>query len=260
MKLKTILLFATIIVGSCLSSCNNKVTPTPDKQEVKLDALMDGTLVVLSFQVDGEDFYVPFVKVGDTYQLLEDYATRAGEPENSDKYYIMIEHDKVNSLLKFYVREKATHNLVATAVYDIKESTLEVTAGNKKYKVTNIKLDVSGDSGTLAAALVKGSKVEISVRYYSNPPTVFTFINDGIFACSITGKDAEYFQASMKLDGSTLIFSAENWDYPDCDLKIHFYTGTNTYKYMTVRHDAYDSHTISVNGTDITSNLKEEKL
>ena len=252
MKLKTILLLAIAIVGTCLTSCNKN---NPNEQEVKLDTLADGTIVVLSFQVNEEDFYVPFVKVGDTYQLLEEYLlTRAGEPEAPEKKYdIMMVHDKSKSFLTFYVREKASGNLVLTAVYDIKTSTLEATVGNKMYKVTNIKLDVSG--GTLAAALIKGSKVVISVKFYGKV-TVFTFINDGVFACSITGQDAEEFQgSSLKQDGSTLIFSAENWNDPDSNLKIHFYTDKNTYKFMTVHHDAYDSHTISVNGTDITSKL-----
>lgn len=260
LKLKTILLIATVIVGSCLTSCNNKANPTLNEEAVSLDTLMDGTIVVLSFQVNGEDFSVPFVKVGDTYQLLEDYLlTRAGESEASEKDYdITMVHDKAKSLLTFYVKEKATGSLVLNAVYDIKNNTLEATAGDKTYKVTNLKLDVSGDSGTLAAALVKGSKVVISVKYYGNT-TVFTFINDGNFACSISGKDAEDFQgSSLKLDGSTLKFHAVNWNDPDSELEIHFFPDNNTWKFWTVHHDAYDSHTISVNGTDITTKLKKE--
>lgn len=256
MKLKTILLLAIVIVGSCLISCNKN---NPHEQEVKLDALTDGTLVVLSFQVNGEDVYVPFVKVGNTYQLLEDYLlTRAGEteaPEN--KYDIVMVHDKSKSFLTFYVKEKASGNLVLTAVYDINSSTLEATVGNKTYKVTNIKLDVSGDAATLASALVKGSKVVISVKFYGKT-TIFTFINDGAFACSVTGNDAELFQASLKLDGSTLKFHAVNWYDPDSELEIHFFPEKNTWKFWTVHNDAYDSHTISVNGTDITSKLTKE--
>ena len=257
MKLKTILLLAIAIVGTCLTSCN-KINP--NKQDVALDTLMDGTIVFFLFQLNDEDFYVPFVRVGDTYLLMDDSWTRAGEQEPSEKNYdITMVHDKANALLTFYVREKASSNLVLTAVYDIKNSTLEATSGNEKYRVTNFKLEVFGDSGTLAAARVKGSKVVISVKFYGNT-TVFTFINDGNFACSITGKDAEEFQgSSLKQDGSTLIFSAENWNDPDSNLKIHFYTEKNTYKYMTVHHDAYDSHTISVNGTDITSKLTQER-
>lgn len=267
MKLKTILLLATIIVGCCLTSCTNNFTPA--EPEVTLDALMDGTIVVLSFQVNGEDLYIPFVRVGDTYQLLYEYLTRAGEPELSEEdCEITIEHDKTNSLLKFHVWEKKTSDLVLTAIFDIKQSTLEVISGNSKYEVTNTKMAVSGvdianllngHSGTLADALVKGSKVVISVKFYGQA-TVFTFINDGHFTCSITGRDAEEFQGSLKLDGSTLIFSAENWYDYDSNLKIHFYPEKNTYKFMTVRHDAYDSHTISVNGIDITSDLTKEDL
>ena len=266
MKLKTILWLAAVIVGSCLISCTQKNTPT--EPETTLDALMDGTIVVLTFQVNGEDFYVPFVRVDDTYRLLDDDGTRAGNPELSEKDCdITIEHDKANSRLKFYVRERKTSDLVLTAIFDIKQSTLDVIAGNARYNVTNMKMAVSGveiatllkgKSGTLADALVKGSKVVISVKFYGRT-TVFTFINDGLFACSITGSDVEEFQgSSLKLDGSTLIFSAENWNDPDSNLKIHFNTEKNTYKFMTVIHSAYDSHTISVNGIDITSTLTKE--
>lgn len=257
MKLKTILLLATVIVGCCLISCSKA---NPIEQEVKLDALADGTIVVLSFEVNGEDIYVPFVRVGDTYQLLEDYLlTRAGEseaPEN--KYDIVMVHDKATFLITFYVKEKATGKLVLTAVYDIKSSTLEATEGNKTYRVTNIKLEAFGDSGTLAAALVKGSKVVITVKFYGKA-TVFTFINDGAFACSISGADVEEFQgSSLKQDGSTLKFHAVNWNDPDSELEIHFFTEKNTWKFWTVHNAAYDSHTISVNGTDITSKLTKE--
>lgn len=260
MKLKTILLLATAIVGTCLTSCNNKANPTSNKQEVKLDALTDGTIVVLYYQLNDEEFYIPFVRVGDTYQLLEDYwLTRAGEGEDSQKYDITLVHDKSKSYITFYVKEKATGNLVLTAVYDIKSSTLEATAGNKTYKITNVKLDVFGKSDTtLAAALVKGSKVVISVKFYGKT-TVFTFINDGNFACSITGNDVDDFQgSSLKLDGSTLKFHAVNWNDPDCELEIHFFPEKNTWKFWTVHNAAYDSHTISVNGTDITTKLKKE--
>jgi hypothetical protein len=266
--MKKFLLLATVIVGSCLTSCTNKIA-LPE-QEATLDALMDGTIVVLSFQLNGEDFYVPFVRVGDTYQLLYEDLTRAGEPELSEEDCdITMEHDKTNSILKFYVREKKTSDLVLTAIFDIKQSTLEVIPGNSKYEVTNTKIAVSGieiakllngHSGTLADALVKGSEVVISVKFYGQA-TVFTFINEGHFTCSITGRDAEEFKgSSLKLDGSTLIFSAKNWYDSDSNLKIHFYPEKNTYKYMTVRHDAYDSHTISVNGIDITSKLTKEDL
>lgn len=266
MKLRTILLLVIVIVGSCLSSCSNK--DNPKEPEVTLDALMDGTIMVLSFQVNDEDFYIPFVRVGDTYQLWDESLTRADEATITEKdCEITMVHDKANSLLTFYVREKKTSDLVFTAVVDIKRSTVEIIGGDAKYKVTNVKVEVSnvelnnllnGNSDSLAAALVKGSKVVISCKFYGKE-TVFTFVNEGHFTCTVTGKDAGDFQGSLKLDGSTLIFNAENWNDFDCNLKIHFYTGKNTYKFMTVTHDAYDSHTISVNGTDITSKLTQER-
>jgi hypothetical protein len=34
----------------------------------------------------------------------------------------------------------------------------------------------------------------------------------------------------------------------------------NTFKFWTIKHDIYKSHTISVNGTDITSKLTKESI
>ena len=89
----------------------------------------------------------------------------------------------------------------------------------------------------------------------------FTFVNEGgKFSCKITGHEADNFEgSSLKLEGNLLIFRADNWSDIDCSLRIDFNTATDTFKFMTIRHAYYNSHTISVNGTDITSKLKEER-
>ena len=267
------LLIATIISGSCLTACSNNDNPA--EPEVTLeDALKNGTIVVLTFNLNGEDFYVAFVRVGDTYELLDyDKAlTRADEPALTEKDcdFLMV-HDKDNNLIKFTVKEKKTSDLVLTAIIDIKESTMEVIPGDPKYKVSGVKMKVSnveitnllkekGEGVTLADALVKGAKVEVA--YYwggSKEPTLFTFINEGgTFSCKITGDSPDTFErGSLSSEGNLLRFSAINYD-PYCTLKIDFNTVTNTYKFFTVFHDNYDSFKISVNGTDITSKVTKE--
>ena len=269
-----ILLIATVIGEGSLTSCSHD-SDNPVVPEVTLeDALKDGTIVVLTFNVNGEDFYVGFVRVGDTYELLDyDKAlTRADEPTITEKDCdFSMEHDKANNLIKFTVKEKNTSDLVMTAIIDIKESTMEVIPGDPKYKVTGVKMKVSnveitnllkekGEGITLVDALVKGAKVVVA--YYwnrSEEPTLFTFTNEGeSFSCQITGNSPDTFEkGSLRSEGNSLRFSALNWD-PDCSLEINFNTVTNSYKFWTVHHDYYDSFTISVNGTDITSKLTKE--
>lgn len=266
-------LIATVISGSCLTSCNSDDNHAESEMTLE-DALKNGTIVVLTFNINGEDFYVAFVRVGDTYELLDyDKAlTRADEPTITEKDcdFSMV-HDKDNNLIRFTVKEKKTSDLVLTAIFDIKESTMEVIPGDPKYKVTGVKMKVSnveitnllkekGEGVTLTDALVKGAKVEVA--YYwggSKEPTLFTFINEGgTFSCKITGNSPDSFERGrLRSEGNLLRFSAINYDYYS-SLEIDFNTVTNTYKFFTVFHDNYDSFKISVNGTDITSKLTKE--
>ena len=279
-KMKNLLTVALLALSMGLASCDNVVSvfDKPVEPEITLeDALKDGTIVVLTFNVNGEDFYVAFVRVGDTYELLDyDKAlTRADEPTITEQDCdFKMEHDKANNVIKFTVTEKKTSDLVMTAIIDIKASTIEIIPGNSKIKVTGVKMKVSnieitsllkekGEGVTLADALVKGAKVEITYNWSENRnPTVFTFVNEGgKFSCKITGHEADNFEgSSLKLEGNLLIFSADNWSDIDCSLRIDFNTATDTFKFMTIRHDYYNSHTISVNGTDITKSLKEVPL
>lgn len=268
------LLTVVVIGGSCLSSCSSN-DDNPTVREVTLeDALNDGTIVALTFNLNGEDFYVAFVRVGDTYELL-DYGkaqTRGDEPTITEKDCdFKMEHDKANNVIKFTVTEKKTSDLVLTAFIDIKESTMEVIPGDPKYKVTGVKMKVSnveitnlikenGEGVTLTDALVKGAKVEI-VYKWSDGTTTFTFTNDGgTFSGVVTGENAQQFNTFLKLEGNELFFSAKDkdWFSTDSNLEIKFNIVKNTYKFWTVTHDVYKSHTISVNGTDITQSIKRE--
>ena len=272
-----ILLIAIVMGGSVLTSCSSE-SDNPVQPEVTLeDALKDGTIVAIAFNLNGEDFYVAFVRVGDTYELLDfDKAlTRGEEPTITEKEcdFTMV-HDKANNVINFTVKEKTTSGLVLTAIIDIKASTIEIIPGDPKYKITGVKMKVSnveitnllkekGEGVTLTDALVKGAKVEITYKWSENRnPTVFTFVNEGgKFSCKITGHEADNFEgSSLKLEGNLLIFRADNWSDIDCSLRIDFNTATDTFKFMTIRHAYYNSHTISVNGTDITSKLKEGRI
>jgi hypothetical protein len=269
-------LIAALIGGSCLTSCNTSDdNPSPAPEVTLEDALTDGNVVAMAFNLNGEDFYVAFVRVGDTYELLDfDRAmTRAEEPVITEKdcEFTMI-HDKENNQIKFTVKEKKTSGLVLTAVIDIKQSTMEVTPGDPKYKVTGVKMKVSnveitnllkkkGEGVTLTDALVKGAKVEVS--YYwerSKTPTVFTFTNEGgTFSCKTTGYNNDTFEKGrLWSEGNLLRFSVINNVNPYCSLEIDFNVPNMTYKFFTVFHDYYDSFKISVNDTDLTSKINKE--
>ena len=275
MKQKLFAFFAAAMLLLGMSACTNDDNPAAPEAEITLeDALNDGTIVVLTFNLNGEDFYVAFVRVGDTYELL-DYGkalTRADEPALTEKDcdFSMV-HDKDNNLIKFTVKEKKTSKLIFTAILDINQSTVEVIPGDSDIKVTGFKMKVSNveitnllkdvsDGVTLADALVKGSKVVITYKWDNNT-TVFTFINKGggTFSCDINGPETEYVKASLTLEGGTLFFSAKDWTASDFDLEIKFNVANNSYKFWTITHDTYRSHTISVNGVDITDKLTRER-
>ena len=277
-KMKNLLTMILLSLTMCVTSCDNSVG-VPDKPaepEVTLeDALNDGTVVAFTFNLNDEEFYVAFVRVGDTYELLDfDKAqTRAEEPVITEKdcEFSMV-HDKDNNQIKFTVKEKKTSGLVLTAVIDIKQSTMEVTPGDPKYKISGVKMKVSnveitnllkkkGEGVTLTDALVKGAKLEVS--YYwerSKTPTVFTFTNEGgTFSCKTTGYNNDTFEkGSLRSEGNLLRFSVINNVNPYCSLEIDFNVPNMSYKFFTVFHDYYDSFNISVNDTDITSNIKRE--
>ena len=270
------LLMATVFGGSFLTSCkSNDDNPVEAKVTLE-DALNNGTIVAFTFSVNDEEFYVAFVRVGDTYELL-DYGkamTRGDEPTITEKNCdFIMEHDKANNVLKFTVKEKTTSDLVLTAFIDLNESTIEVIPGDPKFKVTGVKMKVSNveitqllkekDEGvTLTDALVKGAKVAVVYKWNNSNTTTFTFTNDGgTFSCAITGDEAGIFNSFLKLEGNELFFSAKDkdWFSTDCNLEIKFNIVKNTYKFWTVTHDTYNSFTISVNGTDIRSKLKEDR-
>ena len=277
--MKKLLTMTLLALSMGLTGCNDAagVPDNPTQPEVTLeDALKDGTIVAMAFELNGEEFYVAFVRVGDTYELLDlDKAlTRAEEPTITEKDcdFTMV-HDKANNVINFTVKEKKTSDLVLTAIIDINTSTMEVIPGDPKFKVTGVKMKVSnveitnllkekGEGVTLIDALVKGAKVEI-VYKWEDTSTIFTFTNEGgTFSCVISGPTTKDISGSLKIDGNELFFSAKDtsWLSPEFDLEIKFNYVKNTFKFWTIKHDIYKSHTISVNGTDITSKLTKESV
>ena len=278
-KMKKLLTMTLLALSMGLTGCNDAagVPDNPTQPEVTLeDALKDGTIVAMAFELNGEEFYVAFVRVGDTYELLDlDKAlTRAEEPTITEKDcdFTMV-HNKANNVINFTVKEKKTSDLVLTAIIDINTSTMEVIPGDPKFKVTGVKMKVSnveitnllkekGEGVTLTDALVKGAKVEI-VYKWEDTSTIFTFTNEGgTFSCVISGPTTKDISGSLKIDGNELFFSAKDtsWLSPEFDLEIKFNYVKNTFKFWTIKHDIYKSHTISVNGTDITSKLTKESI
>jgi hypothetical protein len=285
MRAKRFFNFLVVVLLSCsaatiLTACGKDDDPV-NHEVTLLDALNDGTIVAFTFEVNGEEFYVAFVRVGDTYELL-DYGTtraagnaltRADEPTITEEdCEFTMEYDKANNVIKFTVKEKKTSDLVLTAFIDLNESTIEVIPGDPKYKVTGVKMKVSNveitqllkekDEGvTLIDALVKGAKVEIKYKW-SEGTTTFTFTNEGgTFSCAIAGENAQNFNSFLRLEGNELFFSAKdkNWFSTEGNLEIKFNIVKNTFRFWTVYHDVYESHTVSINGTDITNTLKEER-
>ena len=280
-KLKMWMLSAILLCGTAVmfTSCTaNDNNDNPVGPEITLeDALKDGTIVAFTFNLNGEDFYVAFLRVGDTYELL-DYdkmaPRRSAEPAEpaikAEDCTFAMEHDKANDLLKFFVNEKKTSKLIFTATFDIKQSTVDVVPGDSDIKVTGFKMKVSNveitkllkdvsDGVTLADALVKGAKVVITYKWYDKS-TTFTFTNNGgTFSCQLSGT-TEYIDGKLTSEGSTLFFSTTDWTNDEYTLEIKFNVANNTFKFWTIRHEVYKSHTISVNGVDITNKLTEERL
>jgi len=269
-------LLAVLTLATTTSCDKQSVNDNPvEVPSVTLDdVLNEGVVVNFSFNLDGEDYVVAFMRVGDDYVLLDDdlpaNATRAENNSNNSKLKFTLEHKKADDQLHLHVTDDG-NNAVMTIVIDLKAKTIKVVPANPQVEVPNIKMTISNVEVTeqlkrvdstpiLADALVKGSTVVITYNCSRNSPTTFTFTYDGEkYACKITGSDAANYEGSSLTvkDGNSLFFDATNWNDFECTLQIYFYTANNTYRFWTRRADTYDSHTISVNGTDLTSTLKE---
>ena len=137
------------------------------------------------------------------------------------------------------------------------------TAVSLKYggalKVKSVKAKKKSSAPTLKDALADGATVVINYTWSGTNVTTFTYTNNGgTYTGNTTGVDAEYFDNNMSMDGTTLVFAAIDPDHTDALVVIRFYTDTNEY-YFANKGSLFTSFTISVNGTDVTSQLKEVK-
>ena len=126
-------------------------------------------------------------------------------------------------------------------------------------KVIGVKAEKKAAAPTLKDALANGATVVINYTWFDENVTTFTYTNNGgTYTGNTTGVDAGYFTNGMSMSGTTLRFTASNTDATEANVSIDFYTDTNEY-YFNSKDTGFTSFTISVNGTDLTSQLKEVK-
>ena len=131
---------------------------------------------------------------------------------------------------------------------------------NTGYKFRKVEVKKKASTPTLKDALADGATVVITYTWMSGTNvTTFTYTNNGgNYTGSTTGDDAEYFANDMSKEGTTLKFTASNPDHSAAaDVSIDFDTDTN--EYVASKGGYFTSFTISVNGTDLTSQLTEVK-
>ena len=138
------------------------------------------------------------------------------------------------------------------------KQTVTVTYTGSK-KVIGVKAEKKSSAPTLKDALADGATVVITYTWFDTNVTTFTYTNNGgTYTGNTTGVEAEYFANGMSKDGTTLKFTVSNVDIPEANVSIDFDTDTNEY-YFNGKGSGFTSFTISVNGTDFTSQLKEVK-
>ena len=142
-----------------------------------------------------------------------------------------------------------------TAIKMGSEVKLNTKAG---YKFRKVEVKKAASTPTLKDALADGATVVITYTWMGTNVTTFTYTNNGgNYTGSTTGADAEYFDNEMSMVGMNLKFRASNLDISDANVSIGFYTDTN--EYVASKGSSFTSFTISVNGTDVTSQLTEVK-
>ena len=152
-------------------------------------------------------------------------------------------------------------NWQATPAEQRAGQTVTLTYSGKK-KVRSITIEKKAEAPAAAAiapALVDGAVVVIKFAW-EDGDTYFTFTNNaGTFSLNISGEDASHFaNSSLTKNGDALIFTASHDMLSGARLGIQFNTTDNTF-YFNQKGSYYLSFTISVNGTDVTSQLSELK-
>lgn len=151
----------------------------------------------------------------------------------------------------------ATFTEDGSQVLSFSEPTGATYAGKHTETLTfGISLEEAGP--TLATALEDGATVVVDYDW-NNFHTYFNFTNNnGTYTCSISGQYTSNFNGgSLTKSGNTLVFKADGADNSFnayLGLTINFDTMNNTYSF-TRKGSLYRGFAISVNGTDITSQL-----
>lgn len=145
---------------------------------------------------------------------------------------------------------------IATPNTDLKKGDQVTITYTGTKKIIGVKAEKKSSAPTLKDALADGATVVITYTWYGDCVTTFTYTNNGgTYTGNTTGYDSEYFGNGMSKDGTTLKFSASNIDNPEANVSIDFNTDTN--EYVANKGSGFTSFTISVNGTDFTSQLTE---
>jgi len=108
----------------------------------------------------------------------------------------------------------------------------------------------------LAPALDNGATMVVTYKWNGYNTTTFTFTNNnGTYSCNVGGDEPQDFSGSLTLNGTTLALSITNSVMSSrINLAISFDTTNDTYSFVT-KGSWYNSHTVSVNGTNITDKL-----
>ena len=131
-------------------------------------------------------------------------------------------------------------------------------------KTASYTLTVTQAVTALSPAFENGAIVQI--KYYwqqAGYETVFNFTNnDGVYSCTCTGTAAEdvLFNGSLIKDDSSLTFSSgeSSGDMEAFNFSIVFNSKDDSYKFLH-KGILFIRFSISVNGTDITSQLTEKQ-
>ena len=142
---------------------------------------------------------------------------------------------------------------------DVKKGQTVTVTYTGTRKVIGVKAEKKASTPTLKDALKDGATVVITYTWMGGTNvTTFTYTKNGDeYTGSTTGDDAEYFANGMSKDGTTLKFTASNPDHSAANVSIDFDTDTN--EYVASKGGYFTSFTISVNGTDVTSQLTKVK-
>jgi hypothetical protein len=271
-KLSTIALAAVMAIGTFGFSVPAKAAELPETTDYVLT--IPAKLDVASAGWNETDGITAQVKSGDTFDSSKKLTVTAASANEwnlkSGENAIAYKMASATEQEKSYADATATTSLeisaedLNTGNYEapfgiVVEDYTDKPAGEYKDTVT-FTAKVEDAATVLAPALENDATVVIAYRWNTYNTTTFTFTNNGgTYSCNVGGDEPSDFSGSLTLNGTTLALSITNSFMPNrINLAINFDTTNDTYSFVT-KNSWYNSHTVSVNGTDITSKLTEAK-